>query len=136
MKIRSRAATVAPVALLAAVLAACSSAADSQSGTGSADSSGGRAVSHVHGLGADPADGRLYVATHEGVIAVADDGTARRVGDRADYMGFTVIRPKTFLGSGHPAEGSGGHGNRGLIRSTDSGRTWKPLSLDGSPSPR
>ncbi|MDH6608512.1 putative small secreted protein [Streptomyces sp. SAI-208] len=50
MKTRSRAATVAPVALLAAVLAACSSAANSQSGTGSADSSGGRAVSHVHGL--------------------------------------------------------------------------------------
>ena len=47
-------------------------------------------------------------------------------------MGFTVIGPKTFLGSGHPAEGSGGHGNRGLIRSTDSGRTWTTLSLGGT----
>ncbi|MEU3253230.1 F510_1955 family glycosylhydrolase [Streptomyces sp. NPDC006997] len=86
----------------------------------------------MHGLGIDPADDRLYVATHEGVIAVADDGTAQRVGDTADYMAFTVIGPKTFLGSGHPAEGSGDHGDRGLIQSTDSGKTWKTLSLGGT----
>ncbi|MFJ3658738.1 hypothetical protein ACIPPR_36225 [Streptomyces nigra] len=46
-------------------------------------------------------------------------------------MGFTVIGARTFLGSGHPAEGSGGHANRGLIESTDSGKTWK-----ASPPPR
>lgn len=132
MKIRFRAATAITGAVLAAVVAACSPGSDTSSDTASADGSGGLAVSHVHGLGIDPADGRLYVATHEGVIAVADDGTAERVGDTADYMGFTVIGPKTFLGSGHPAEGSGGHGNRGLIQSTDSGRTWKNLSLGGT----
>ncbi|MDF3142492.1 MULTISPECIES: F510_1955 family glycosylhydrolase [unclassified Streptomyces] len=132
MKIRSRAATVITAAVLTAVLAACSSGSDASSDTASADGSGGLTVSHVHGLGIDPADGRLYVATHEGVIAVADDGAAQRVGDAADYMGFTVIGPKTFLGSGHPAEGSGDHGNRGLIQSTDSGRTWKTLSLGGT----
>ncbi|MFJ3954758.1 hypothetical protein ACIPXV_32810 [Streptomyces libani] len=64
------------------------------------------ALSHIHGLGVDPADGQLYVATHGGVIAVADDGSSQRVSDTADYMGFTVAGPKTFLGSGHPAEGS------------------------------
>ncbi|MDW8807140.1 exo-alpha-sialidase [Streptomyces scabiei] len=132
MKIRSRAATAIGTAVLAAALAACSSGSDTSSDTASTDGSGGHAVSHVHGLGIDPADGRLYVATHEGVIAVADDGTAQRVGDTADYMGFTVIGPKTFLGSGHPAEGSGDHGNRGLIQSTDSGKTWKTLSLGGT----
>ncbi|MFF5155992.1 F510_1955 family glycosylhydrolase [Streptomyces sp. NPDC000348] len=132
MKIRSRAAAALTGAVLTAGLAACSPGSDGSSGTTSADGSGSLAVSHVHGLGIDPADERLYVATHEGVIAVADDGTAERVGDTADYMGFTVIGPKTFLGSGHPAEGGGGHGNRGLIRSTDSGRTWKTLSLGGT----
>ncbi|MFE9770466.1 hypothetical protein ACFYOV_02025 [Streptomyces sp. NPDC005931] len=132
MGIPSRAATAITAAVLAAVLAACSPSYDTSSDTASPDASGSLAVSHVHGLGIDPADGRLYVATHEGVIAVADNGTAERVGDTADYMGFTVIGPKTFLGSGHPAEGSGGHGNRGLIRSTDTGRTWKTLSLGGT----
>ncbi|MEU0119359.1 F510_1955 family glycosylhydrolase [Streptomyces bobili] len=132
MKIRSRAATAMTASVLAAVLAACSSSTGTSSDATSAEVPGSLAVSHVHGLGIDPADGRLHVATHEGVITVADDGTARRVGDTADYMGFTVIGAKTFLGSGHPAEGSGDHGNRGLIQSTDSGKTWKTLSLGGT----
>ena len=132
MKIRSRAAAAITAAVLAAVVVACSPSSDTSSDTAPGEGSGDLAVSHVHGLGIDPADGRLYVATHEGVIAVADDGTAQRVGDTADYMGFTVMGPKTFLGSGHPAEGSGDHGNRGLIQSTDSGRTWRTLSLGGT----
>ncbi|MBD0839436.1 exo-alpha-sialidase [Streptomyces sp. TRM68416] len=128
MKMRSRTATAVTAAVLATVLSACSPAAD----TTSADGSDELTVSHVHGLGVDPADGRLYVATHEGVIAVADDGRAERVGDRADYMGFAVVGARTFLGSGHPAEGSGDHANRGLLESTDSGRTWQTLSLGGT----
>lgn len=122
---------VTAVSAAALVLSGCSS------GSGSGGSSGERSdgslsIAHVHGVGIDPSDGRLYVATHDGVLAVAQDGKARRVGDTADYMGFTVIGPKTFLGSGHPAEGSGGSGARGLIRSTDGGKTWKTLSLGGS----
>ncbi|MFD8376299.1 F510_1955 family glycosylhydrolase [Streptomyces sp. NPDC059688] len=113
--------------LLAAVLTACSSGSD----TGNA-ADNGLAVSHVHGLGIDPADGRLYVATHEGVIAVSAKGTAQRVGDKADYMGFTVIGARTFLGSGHPAEGGTDPADKGLIESTDAGKTWKTLSLGGT----
>lgn len=44
-----------------------------------------------------------------------------RGSDTADYMGFTIAGPKTFLGGGHPAEGSGDHANRGLIKSADAG---------------
>jgi len=106
----------AGAALLAAVLTACTGA--SGNGTTGSETS-------------PSADGQLYVATHEGVIAVADDGSSQRVSDTADYMGFTIAGPKTFLGSGHPAEGSGDHANRGLIKSTDAGKTWKTLSLDG-----
>jgi hypothetical protein len=117
----------------ALVLSGCGTGGNGNGGDGGGKSSGGSlSVSHVHGLGIDPADGRLYVATHEGVIAVAKDGKAQRVGDTADYMGFTVIGPKTFLGSGHAAEGSDEPGNRGLISSTDGGRTWKTLSLGGA----
>jgi len=63
---------------------------------------------------------------------VTDKGEARRVGDKADYMGFTVIGARTFLGSGHPAEGTEGDADRGLLQSTDAGRTWKTLSLGGT----
>ena len=117
---------VTAVTAAALVLSGCGGS----SGGGRSDDS--LSIAHVHGVGIDPSDGRLYVATHDGVLAVAQDGKARRVGDTADYMGFTVIGPKTFLGSGHPAQGSGDPSDRGLIRSTDGGRTWKTLSLGGS----
>ncbi|MEU4684352.1 F510_1955 family glycosylhydrolase [Streptomyces xinghaiensis] len=146
---RPRSAAVAASAaavLLAAVLTGCSddsspegrgsasstespSSAESAGSPGPETSVGG--IGHIHGLGVNPGDGRLYVATHRGVIAVDDDGSAERVGDTADYMGFTVAGKDTFLGSGHPAEGSGDHANRGLIRSTDAGKTWTSLSLAG-----
>lgn len=117
--------------LLAAALTACSTTDSSKpphdSAHGDSTSAG-----HVHGLGIDPADGRLYVATHHGILAVDKHDNARRVSqDTADYMGFTITGPRTFLGSGHPAPGSEGHANRGLIRSTDSGKTWKTRSLGG-----
>jgi hypothetical protein len=131
MALRPRSAAAAAAALLAAVLTACTGG--SGDGTTGSETSPSEetALSHIHGLGVDPADGQLYVATHEGVIAVADDGSSQRVSDTADYMGFTIAGPKTFLGSGHPAEGSGGHANRGLIKSTDAGKTWNTLSLGG-----
>ncbi|MEU9336927.1 F510_1955 family glycosylhydrolase [Streptomyces sp. NPDC048290] len=129
--LRSLAAAAAAGVALAVTLTACSS------GTGTAPEPadggpGGVTVSHVHGLGIDPSDEHLYVATHEGVVAVAADGAARRVSDRADYMGFTVAGPGRFLGSGHPAPGGDGPANRGLIESTDSGRTWQTRSLAGT----
>jgi len=88
-------------------------------------------MEHVHGLGVNPADGRLYAATHFGVFSVADDGTATRVGNAQDTMGFTVTGPDTFLGSGHPDFAQDDEPLLGLIESTDAGRTWTPLSLRG-----
>ncbi|UQA91094.1 beta propeller repeat protein [Streptomyces halobius] len=129
MTFRFRPALATAAVLLAAALTACGG--DSDTAAPEESPASGASVSHIHGLGIDPADGRLYVATHEGVIAVENDGSSKRVSDTADYMGFTVKGPKTFLGSGHPAAGSGGHANRGLIESTDAGKTWKPLSLGG-----
>jgi photosystem II stability/assembly factor-like uncharacterized protein len=50
-------------------------------------------------------------------------------------MGFTVAGPDYFLGSGHPDPKAlveqGLPPNLGLIRSTDAGRTWQPISLGG-----
>jgi hypothetical protein len=59
-------------------------------------------VVHVHGLGINPKDGGLYAATHTGLFVIGD-GTATRVSGRLqDTMGFTVVGPDHFIGSGHP----------------------------------
>jgi hypothetical protein len=92
---------------------------------------------HVHGLGINPADGTLYAATHTGLFAVRD-GAGQRVTKRLqDTMGFTVVGPDHFLGSGHPdfRDTQLTVPNKrpllGLIESRDAGRTWQPLSLLG-----
>lgn len=88
---------------------------------------------HVHGLGIDPANGSLFIATHTGLYRVAVGETrARRVGEsRQDTMGFSVAGPNRFAGSGHPDLRTDLPPLLGLIESTDAGRTWKPISLLG-----
>jgi hypothetical protein len=92
---------------------------------------------HVHGLGVNPGDGALYVATHTGLWRVGPkEKRAERVGDRLqDTMGFTVAGSDRFLGSGHP-DPRDIRDRRlppllGLIESTDAGKTWRPISLLG-----
>jgi hypothetical protein len=92
---------------------------------------------HVHGLGINPADNALFIATHTGTYRVPPDARqAVRVGDsRQDTMGFTIVGPNRFLGSGHPDPRGVNEQNLppnlGLIESTDGGRTWTPISLLG-----
>ncbi|WP_165944247.1 F510_1955 family glycosylhydrolase [Micromonospora sp. KC213] len=103
---------------------------DTASSTASTAADSG-ALSHVHGLGVNPADGQLYVATHHGVFRLSG-GEAIRVGDgRQDTMGFTVTGPDEFLASGHPAPDDDGPAHLGLIHSSDAGRSWRSLSLAG-----
>ncbi|MCA1699385.1 MAG: exo-alpha-sialidase [Actinobacteria bacterium] len=88
----------------------------------------------MHGLGVDPADGALFVATHTGLFRAAEDQLrARRVAGRyQDTMGFTVVGPSRFLGSGHPDLRERLPPFLGLIESRDGGRTWRALSLQGA----
>lgn len=93
-------------------------------------------VSHVHGLGLNPSDGSLIVATHYGSFRISPDGDdAARIGDSyQDTMGFAVAGPDHFLGSGHPdvaGSRAGQPSQLGLIESTDAGATWTALSLSG-----
>jgi hypothetical protein len=95
-------------------------------------------LSHVHGLGVDPADATLYAATHYGLFRVPDRGEPERVANRfQDTMGFVVAGPNRFLGSGHPdfqeeaLHRDGRPPLLGLVESRDAGETWKPLSLLG-----
>lgn len=89
-------------------------------------------VGHVHGLGVDPADQTLYVASHGGVFRL-QDGRLQLVAGRAqDTMGFTVVGPNHFLGSGHPDPTDLEQPNHlGLIESRDAATTWAPRSLAG-----
>jgi hypothetical protein len=92
---------------------------------------------HVHGLGVNPSDGALFIATHTGMWRVgATANEAERVGDRLqDTMGFTVVGADRFLGSGHPDPRDIRDGRLppllGLIESKDAGSTWRPISLLG-----
>lgn len=100
--------------------------------------SAGEGVTHVHGLGVNPANGDLYAASHLGVFRVPANGKAERVGKLVqDTMGFTVVGPDHFLASGHPDVNDdrlrepGRPPLLGLVQSTDGGQRWEPLSLLG-----
>jgi len=124
------------VCLVATVLllAACG---DDDSGSGASKPGGpkiaGPGPIHVHGLGINPKDGALFVATHTGLFrAGEDERKSRRIADRfQDTMGFIVVGPDRFLGSGHPDGREKLPPFLGLIESRDAGRTWKPISLLG-----
>jgi len=118
---------LAALVLLAA--SACSSGGGStqSDGNGSAQTA---EMEHIHGIGVDPENGAVYAGTHYGLFRI-EDGTATRVSEVQDFMGFTVAGSDHFLASGHPGEGQGGHSSVGLIESTDGGQTWRELSLAG-----
>lgn len=89
-------------------------------------------VTHVHGLGINPADGDLYAATHMGVFRITEDGTATRVANRyQDTMGFTVAGPDRFFASGHPDLREDLPPLLGLLESKDGAKTWIKRSLLG-----
>ena len=119
------------LALALAALLALASCGDADQDAGSRSASEG--AGHIHGLGINPSDGALFIATHSGLFrAPRDTSEPSRVDDQyQDTMGFSVVGPDHFIGSGHPAPGSGGPPNLGLIESDDAGRSWRTLSLSG-----
>ena len=88
---------------------------------------------HVHGLGYDDSTETLYIATHTGLFELAPVADkARRIGDsHQDTMGFTLVKPNLFFGSGHPDARADLPPHLGLIKSTDRGRSWESVSLSG-----
>lgn len=86
--------------------------------------------SHVHGVGIDPGDGLVYLATHDGLFRY-DGSSPVRVGPVNDLMGFTIAGPGHYYASGHPGAGSDLPDPVGLIESRDAGNTWQRLSRQG-----
>ncbi len=133
-------ALVAVLAALATVgLAACGSDDPTLGGGGegggqeSASVEEGPALEHIHGLGVNPADERLFIATHNGLFSAAErETTPKQVGTSTqDIMGFSVVGKNRFIGSGHPGADQNLPPNLGLIESRDGGKTWKTISLLG-----
>lgn len=91
-------------------------------------------MTHVHGLGINPSNDSLYIATHYGLFRIDDNQAPQRVGTLTqDFMGFTVTGPDEFLASGHPDPADRQQPpHLGLIKSSDAGNSWESLSLKGS----
>ncbi len=95
------------------------------------ETTGVAALSHIHGMSVDPDTGRILLATHEGLFDVTTD-TPKKIGPTIDLMGFAADQNGNYYASGHPSPETGLPDPAGLIRSTDGGETWKPLSLQGA----
>lgn len=132
-----RVAAVLSIGVVAAIAAAVVMATRSADGPSAAE---GRrdayGVSHVHGLGVDPRDEALIVATHHGLFRIAAGASAAEpVGaSLQDTMGFTIVGPGRYFASGHPdlpGRDAGQPVQLGLIESNDGGQTWSDVSLSG-----
>lgn len=123
-----RHATLMAATLVLAALAGCTTG----GGGGAATVAGaGPAFEHVHGLGLDPADDSVYVATHDGLFRSGASGMAPVGATGRDLMGFTSAGPGILLSSGHPAPDDELPNPVGLVESRDGGVSWTPLSLTG-----
>ena len=94
---------------------------------------------YIGSLSVNPADGSLLLGTNTGLFQIPPDGgtPARLIGelstpDGSGKVSESVVArftgPNELIGSGHPREGSALPPALGIIRSSDAGRTWKPVS--------
>lgn len=87
------------------------------------------AWAHVHNLTLD--GDRLLIGTHEGLWAQLPGQPAQQLSDQAfDVMGFAQVNT-TMYASGHPGEGQDAPADLGLQTSTNAGKTWSSVSLEG-----
>ena len=120
------------VAAAALLLAACGSGADTGTagGDGGSVESGALPGEHVHGVARNPGDGKVYLATHQGLFRYDKAGPVR-VGPVVDFMGFAVAGPGRFYASGHPGDGVDLPSPVGLMETLDAGKTWSVQSRGG-----
>jgi len=85
---------------------------------------------HVHGLSYSADGARLVIPMHHGLAVFENGRWSKAAGPAHDYMGFSATRDSLYS-SGHPAPGSGLTNPFGLIKSSDGGKSWKKLGLEG-----
>ncbi|MEO5698205.1 MAG: F510_1955 family glycosylhydrolase [Burkholderiaceae bacterium] len=87
-------------------------------------------LTHVHGLSYSADGARIMVPSHHGLALFENGRWSKADGPAHDYMGFSATRDALYS-SGHPAPGSGLTNPFGLIKSSDGGKSWKKLGLEG-----
>ncbi|MEO5314416.1 exo-alpha-sialidase [Pseudarthrobacter sp. CC12] len=86
---------------------------------------------HIHGLTISGDTSQVLMATHDGLFDVTKE-PATKIGATNDLMGFTPGKDQgSFYASGHPGPGSDLPEPLGLMKSSDGGKTWEPLSRQG-----
>ena len=86
-------------------------------------------ISHIHSVRAF--GDQVILGTHEGLFRYVNQKTVQLMGPEIfDIMGLAVFGKKLYA-SGHPGPGSKLPEPVGLILSTDSGKSWKKLGLQG-----
>ncbi|MBP6505054.1 MAG: glycosyl hydrolase [Rhodoferax sp.] len=100
------------------------------SGTMPAQAAGAVQLTHIHGMSYSADGARLLIPSHHG-LAIFENGKWRKAdGPAHDFMGFSATR-NAMYSSGHPAPDSGLVNPFGLIKSTDGGKSWNKLGLEG-----
>ena len=127
------AAAIAAIAVAVVLIAGGGDDGGGGSGPTSTQADTAEPIADVHGVGVDPRDGALYIATHSGLFRSPEGtDTAERVdAPEQDLMGFSVAAAGRFVASGHPGPGQDLPPALGLIESRDGGGTWRSLSLQG-----
>ncbi|WP_314001385.1 F510_1955 family glycosylhydrolase [uncultured Paenibacillus sp.] len=87
-------------------------------------------LSDIHGLGYSPDGQRLYIPAHNGIKVYSQGAWSEGPGEKHDYMGFSAV-DDGYYSSGHPAPGSNAKNPFGLVKSTDEGKSFEPLSSYG-----
>jgi photosystem II stability/assembly factor-like uncharacterized protein len=127
---RSPRSLVIPILATAVLLlAACGSSTAAATGVAKAGSIERSSLpgERVHGVARNPGDGKVYLATHQGLFRY-DKGVPVRVGPIVNMMGFSIAGPDRFYASGHPGAGVNLPGPVGLMETLDAGKTWSVLS--------
>lgn len=130
---RSRSAALAggAFALVLAVAACTPPNAPSTDASSTAPGGSGLPNTHIHGLSVSGDTSQVLLATHDGLFDVTNE-PATKIGATNDLMGFTAGKDQgIFYASGHPGPGSDLPNPLGLIKSSDGGKTWEPLSRQG-----
>lgn len=86
-------------------------------------------ISHIHQV---KISGRvILLGTHEGLYILKSGNSVEKIGrETFDVMGLSVDGDRYFA-SGHPGPDSRLLDPVGLLRSTDKGKSWKKISLEG-----
>lgn len=87
-------------------------------------------VSHIHGLSYNKDGSQLLMASHHGLFSYDQKKWGKPEGQTIDLMGFTSTENAVYS-SGHPGGDSDLPNPVGIIKSSDQGKTWKPLAFHG-----